>query len=50
MKLSRGFQILVLTIGIILLIAGISAILYTYWPLSDGTVQSVIPATLLAPP
>jgi len=49
-KLSRRTRYFLFTIGLVLVLCGISAIVYAFWPLANAKLQEIISATLFAPP
>jgi hypothetical protein len=49
-KLSRRTRYLIFSLGLVLLLCGLTAIVYAFWPLASANVRDMVSATLFAPP
>jgi hypothetical protein len=49
-KLSRRTRYIIFSLGLVLLLCGLTAIIYAFWPLATANVQDMVSATLFAPP
>jgi len=49
-ELSRRMRLIILLAGVILILCALTALLYSFRPLDDASLQEMLSATLFAPP
>lgn len=49
-KLSRRTRYIIFSLGLILVLCGLTALIYAAWPLADANLQDILSATVFAPP
>jgi hypothetical protein len=47
---SRRTRTIVFSLGLVLLLFGLTALIYAFWPLATANLQDMVSATLFAPP
>jgi hypothetical protein len=49
-KLSQRTRLIIISLGLALIICGLTALIYSFWPLATANLQDMVSATLFAPP
>jgi hypothetical protein len=49
-KLSRRTRYIIFSLGLVLILCGLTAVIYSFWPLANASIRDMISATLFAPP
>lgn len=47
---SRKSRLILLSLGLLLVLCSLAALLYAFWPVESTSVQATLAPTLLAPP
>jgi hypothetical protein len=47
---SRRTRTTLFMIGLLLVLCGLSALFYAFWPLADTSLRDILSATIFAPP
>jgi hypothetical protein len=49
-KLSLRTRYIIFSLGLVLILCGLTAMIYVFWPLANASLQDMVSATLFAPP